>query len=86
MEIRTNFKKAIFLSPKVYGGVLNNNLEVTKIKGFKDKVSYQELNSLLIKDKKLELNQNKWLKSIVKGNITIKNSIYSLVATKIKDN
>ena len=41
------------------------------------------MKSLLIKDNKLEFNQEKWFRSITNANISIKNKIYSL---KVTDN
>jgi hypothetical protein len=78
------FKKAVFLAPKVYGVLLDNGNELTKVKGFKDKVSFSDLSTLLTKDSNLKLNQSKWYKSIIDSNISIKNELYTLVATENK--
>jgi hypothetical protein len=77
------FKEAVFLAPKVYGG-LHKEGELTKIKGFKNPVSYNSLKSLLLKDSKLELNQVKWFRSIGEGTISVKNQVYTLMATDNK--
>ena len=79
------FDEAVFLASKNYGGLFNNSSEeIVKIKGFKNKLSYDLLKSLLIKDNKLELYHNKWYKNIEEGNITIKNQIYTLISTENK--
>lgn len=87
MKLEYIFNEAIFIAPKVYGAIFSTEKGdevVTKIKGFKNEVSYKDLKSLLIKNNKLTLNQDKWFKNIKDGNITIKNSIYTLVATESK--
>lgn len=85
MKLEYIFNEAVFLSSKVYGGLFNNNSnQIVKIKGFKNKLSYDSLKSLLIKNNKLELNQVKWFKNIEEGNITLKNQIYTLIPTENK--
>lgn len=51
------------------------------MKGLKNPISYKELKSLLVKDSKLEISQDKWLKDYAEGRITIRNEIYSLMVT-----
>jgi hypothetical protein len=85
MKLEYIFNEAVFLSSKVYGGLFNNNSnQIVKIKGFKNKLSYDSLKSLLIKNNKLELNQVKWFKNIEESNITLKNQIYTLIPTENK--
>jgi DNA polymerase family B len=82
MKLEYTFKEAVFLAPKVYGGILTNGQELTKVKGFKNVLPYSELKTLLTKNNKLELNQDKWYRSISDGSILIKNSLYTLIATE----
>jgi hypothetical protein len=84
MKLECVFKEAVFLCPKVYGGILDNGSEMTKVKGFKNDVKYSDLKSLLIKDSSLELNQELWFKSVKEGTITIKEQLYKLVPTDNK--
>jgi len=84
LKVENIFKEACFLAPKVYGGITINNTEVSKVKGFKNKLKYLELKSLLNKDTSLILKQDKWFKSIEEGNINIKNQIYTLLPTENK--
>jgi len=44
-------------------------------------VSFKELLPLLYKNKTLEVSQEKWIKYIGKGQINIKNEIYTLIVT-----
>ena len=83
-KLEYTFKEAVFLAPKVYGGILLDGKELTKVKGFKNNLIYPDLLSLLDKNSKLELNQDKWFKSISEGNISIKNSLYTLIVTENK--
>ncbi len=52
MKLETTFKEAVFLAPNVYGGISDEG-EVTKVKGFKISVSFDNLFSLLNKENKL---------------------------------
>ena len=86
-KLEVVFDEAVFLAPKVYGGIVsdtNNKIEITKVKGYKNILNYNQLKSLLKKDSKLELNQEKWFKSISDGDITIKDQIYTLTSTDNK--
>jgi len=39
MKFEGNFTQAVFLAPKVYGGVSSNQM-ISKVKGLKDTISY----------------------------------------------
>jgi DNA polymerase type B, organellar and viral len=84
MKLECIFEEAVFLAPKVYGGIIDNEKSITKVKGFKNEVEYSELKSLLIKDTSLELKQDKWFSSIKEGTITIIEQLYKLVPTDNK--
>lgn len=44
-------EKAVFVSPKTYAYITQDGKSVVKVKGFNsDKISYDEVNSLLIKN------------------------------------
>lgn len=88
-KLEYNFKEAIFLAPKVYGGVYiddsdNSLKEISKIKGFKNQVSLNSLRSLLNRNESIHLNNEKWFRNLYEGNIEIKNQIYNLVVTNNK--
>ena len=78
------FKDSIYLGPKIYAGITQNNDYICKIKGFKDKVPFEDLKNLLIKDNKLSLSHVKWFRSLINGNITLKDQIYELQKTENK--
>lgn len=84
MVLEKEYKEFVALAPKVYGGVLTNGKEITKVKGFKNSISFYNLKSLLEENKSLELNQTKWFRFIDKGSISIKDQIYTLVPTANK--
>lgn len=85
MKQEKTLLEGTFIAPKVYGGILSDGSQFTKVKGFKNKVEYDQLKTLLNKDvAKLELAQEKWYKSLGKGEITIKQQIYSLQVTESK--
>ena len=75
------FKDSIYLGPKIYAGITQNNDYICKIKGFKDR---EDLKNLLIKDNKLSLSHVKWFRSLINGNITLKDQIYELQKTENK--
>src|SRR6266498_3834613 len=83
-------KKAIFLAPKVYAFLDQNNIIEIKIKGVTKKaiidnnININLFESLLFKNKFIELKQTKWFKSLADANITINEQLYSLKATENK--
>ena len=83
MKLEHIFDEAAFLAPKVYGGK-TSEYEYVQIKGLKNPISFNEISTLLEKDKKLIIEQDKWYKDIARGNITIKNEIYTLMLTENK--
>lgn len=48
-KLENVFDQAVFLAPKVYGGITEKGEEITKIKGYKNKISFNDLKSLLIR-------------------------------------
>ena len=83
MKLEQFFDQAVFLAPKVYGGVVDEN-EYVKIKGFKNSISYASLSDLLTNKNKLSLIQEKWYKNLTLGVLEVKQEIYTLVATENK--
>jgi hypothetical protein len=83
-KIEKKLKEGIYLSPKVYGGITEHGQEFSKIKGYKNKISFEELKSLLVKDCTLEIKQELWFKKLKEGNITLKDQIYTLQTTDSK--
>jgi len=83
LKLEHFFSEAVYLAPKVYGGI-TPKYEIVKIKGLKNPIPYKELLPLLYKNKTLELKQEKWLKDIGKGHISIHNEIYTLMVTENK--
>lgn len=83
MKLEHIFNEAIFLAPKVYGGI-TDNYEYVKIKGLKNPITYENLKPLLYKDKSVEINQEKWYRNISLGNINIKQEIYTLMVNNFK--
>nr|QWO71389.1 DNA polymerase [Termitomyces sp. T123] len=82
MKLEHIFQKAVYLAPKVYGGIDTKNNEIIKIKGYKNSnVKFTELENLLFKDNKLLLYQEKWYKDLSNSNISIKEELYSLMVT-----
>ena len=55
-----------------------------KIKGAKSPITYKELKSLLVKEKTLTIQQEKWYKNINLGYISIKEELYTIIATENK--
>lgn len=80
--------KAVFLAPKVYGFITTDGEEVIKVKGLTresiENISINDLELLLVKDSTREFTQEKWLKKVMEGDITIKDTIYTLKVTSNK--
>lgn len=85
MKLENRLKEGVFIAPKVYGGILADGKEFTKVKGFKNSIGYSDLKTLLNEDtKSLQLDQDKWFRSLENGSITISNQLYTLRATENK--
>jgi hypothetical protein len=50
MKFEGEFKESVFIAPKVYGGITQDNDMVVKIKGLKNGISYWKLKLLLYID------------------------------------
>ena len=83
MKLEHVFKEAVYLAPKLYGGI-TSEYEYIKIKGLKNPLPFNELLSLLKMNKKLEKPNQKWYKSLSKEQITIKDEIYTVSITENK--
>ena len=81
-------KRAVFLAPKVYGLITENDEEIIKVKGIKSDIvkdlTFKDLEALLIKDSSREFTQEKWMKNILLGTISVKDIAYTLRATSNK--
>jgi len=73
--------KAVFLAPKVYGLITEDNEEIIKVKGLsKDtikNIKFADLEQLLIKDTSKVFTQEKTQKQLFKSNITVLDTIYT---------
>jgi DNA polymerase type B, organellar and viral len=83
-------KKAVFLAPKVYALITEDQNEIVKVKGItqealtKEGIHYDNLAKLLIQGSSRALTQDKWYKNIMEGTITISDIAYTLKATSNK--
>jgi hypothetical protein len=84
LKFEETLKESIFISPKVYGGILENDTSLVKIKGFKNKVEFNILKNLLLSKKPITLNQEKWFKNWMKSEILIKMQEYTLALNENK--
>jgi hypothetical protein len=84
MKFEGEFKEAVFIAPKVYGGIVNSEMAV-KIKGLKEQwcISYWQLKLLLYIDR-IEVLQEKMIRQLDKGYISVLKQIYTLSATDNK--
>jgi len=79
LKYEGSFSESIFLLPKVYGGIYKDSTsEITKVKGFKNKIEFNQLKDLLFKNKELKLTQNKWFRNMLKSEIKIMKTPYNL--------
>jgi hypothetical protein len=80
--------KAVFLAPKVYAIITDEGKEIIKVKGLTNevisKLNFSDLEALLIKDSSREFNQEKRFKSVINGQITTSDIIYTLKTTSNK--
>ena len=90
LKLENVIERAVFLAPKVYGYITEDGKEIIKVKGLTKEIvqtlTLNDLESLLIKDSTREFNQEKWFKSITKGEISPDDIIYTLKVTSNKRN
>jgi len=83
-------KNAVFLAPKVYGLITDENKEIIKVKGVtpdaltNESITFDNLTNLLIQNTHKDFTQEKWHKSITKGTITVSDIAYTLKVTANK--
>jgi len=84
LKYEGTFSESLFLLPKVYGGIYKESTsQFTKVKGFKDKVEFNLLKDLLMKNQELKLSQIKWYRDMLKSEIKLMKTPYIL---KLNDN
>jgi uncharacterized protein YprB with RNaseH-like and TPR domain len=82
-KLEGSYLKFIGIGPKVYGALDINGNSFTKVKGFKNQLPLDKLETLLFKDSHISLNHTKWFKKLNKSTILVKMSPYDL---KISEN
>ena len=89
MKLEHTLTRFVSLGPKIYGGIDENSQSFTKIKGLKNKITFNQLNESLIKptllpkeenkmNPSLQASQEKWDKSLIQGTIEVKQKPYIL--------
>lgn len=83
LKLENKIKKAIYLAPKVYAILTEDDKLICKVKGLNKDInlSLDDFENLLVKDSKLEKEQVKWFRSIEDSTISIKNQLYTLSVT-----
>lgn len=86
MKLEYILDKAIFLAPKMYYLQTVEGKVIYKVKGLKHQVelTLNNFQSLLFEKSILEKLQTKWIKNISKGQIEIRDDLYSLKVTNNK--
>ena len=80
MKLEHVLSRFIAIAPKVYGGIDLDGKEFTKVKGFKDKLTFNDLEELL-KERSIKFHNKKWYRDKKSGRITIKELPYTLRPT-----
>lgn len=88
LKLENIIKKAIFLSPKVYCFLTENNEFFYKVKGLKHEIelTMKDFEFLLNKDALLQKQQTKWIRNLSKGHISLLEQVYTLKVTDNKMN
>ena len=88
MKLEGIYDEAIFIAPKVYGAKSSSNqskiIEFTKCKGAKNIIPYSILKNVLNGQNKVQIEQEKWYRSMQNGQINIVNEIYTIMKTENK--
>ena len=85
LKLEYVIKKAVFLAPKVYCLVTESDKFIYKVKGLSHNgptLCFRDFENLLFKDSKLEINQDKWFKSLDQNVITIKEQLWRHLAPR----
>lgn len=77
-KLEAEIVEAVFLNSKVYGYITSDGEIIVKIKGYKYKLPFEDLKTLLIKGNEINLTHQKWKTDFVKGCITVKDPNYLL--------
>jgi DNA polymerase type B, organellar and viral len=85
MKLENICKEAIFISPKVYFLINNENKTIYKVKGLSHNIEMTigDFDSLLLKESFLKKYQTKWIKNLSEGHISLLKQLYTL---KVTDN
>ena len=88
MKLEYIVRKGIFLAPKLYCLLNDNNDFITKTRGLNHNIQLQleDFENLLFKDSEIIKKQNKWFKSMYEGTIKIENLPYDIKYTENKRN
>ena len=88
VKLEYNIERAVFLAPKVYGFITDEGSEIIKVKGITPEATSNihigDLDNLLIKDSSKEINQEKWFKLVIDGEISVTDVAYTLKVTSNK--
>lgn len=86
MKLEYKFTDSIFLAPKVYAGMTDDNLKICKVKGFTgaNELTLEDFTKLLYKNSHFSLNHTKWFRNLFNSTITMKETPYNLVQTDNK--
>lgn len=82
-KLEYKFDEAVFLSPKVYGGIFSDQ-EIVRIKGLKNPIKLTKLKSLIKKGSSVSCPNQKWYKNLSQGQILIRDEIYTLTINDSK--
>lgn len=85
MKLENIFKRVVYIAPKVYAALIENG-EYIKIKGLKETIPFNDMLTLLNKDSKLAISQDKWYRNVSDSYIDVKKMLYTLMVTSNKRN
>jgi len=86
MKLENIITKGIFLSPKVYFLETTDDRIIFKVKGLSHNIvlTYDDFDSLLYKKSFIQKYQDKWIRNLSEGHISILNQLYTLRVTDNK--
>jgi hypothetical protein len=86
LKLEHNVIKAIFLAPKLYCFLTNENKLITKTRGLSHNIELNlgDFQNLLYKNTEINKIQSKWFKNIYQGTIKIEDLPYSIKYTENK--
>jgi len=84
LKLENIFKDIVFVAPKTYAGINEENIIVSRSKGLKQNLNPEQLRNILIKNNSIEFVQEKMFQNLEQASLKFSDQIYTLKITENK--